>query len=100
MDNDKNGSISVEEFQKFFRDPKVKKQLNIDSEVYEVLFELIDQNKNGKIDYMEFIAATIRNQLFASTSISESTQLIQAFQFFDIDNTGFISKKNLKQLLV
>ena len=30
------------------------------------MFTMIDQNNNGAIEYMEFIAATIRKQIFGN----------------------------------
>lgn len=74
---------------------------------------------------MEFIAATVRKQLFDNINVEEDLhdltahpltnqgknteanskksqkfkQVVQAFQFFDSDSTGFIEKSDLKKLL-
>ena len=128
------------------------------------MFDIIDQNKNGNIEYREFVAATIRKTLFKDLVYDEEnievanikevdadfqddvdmqddgpmnqnqrtrTQtmgsgltgmtgmgsnpfgspvdsmaskqaecyLSQAFRFFDQDNTGYITKENIKSIL-
>lgn len=54
------------------------------------LFETLDSNQNGKIDFSEFKAAMLRTTLYL-----QSVNLRKAFQFFDRDNSGTISKKEL-----
>jgi hypothetical protein len=53
-----------------------------------------DVNKNGNIMYTEFLAATIE----AHGHIEED-RIAEAFDRLDADDTGFISKKNLRQVL-
>lgn len=55
---------------------------------------VIDSNNNGVIDYTEFIAACMYSQEY-----SQEKQIRQAFQYFDKDNSGAISKDELKQCL-
>ena len=38
--------------------------MDLDARAYKVLFDLIDQNNSGNIEYREFVAATIRKTLF------------------------------------
>lgn len=53
----------------------------------------VDTDKNGAINYSEFIAATM-NDL-----ISKDANRIQAaFNFFDKNNDGIIDKDDLKQI--
>jgi hypothetical protein len=51
-------------------------------------------NKNGHVCYTEFLAATIE----AHGHIEED-RIAEAFDRLDADDTGFISKKNLRQVL-
>lgn len=53
-----------------------------------------DTNKNGRINYTEFLAATIE----AYGNISED-RIAEAFDRMDADDTGYISKKDLKEVL-
>ena len=67
-------------------------QLSIDD--IEKAMQVIDSNNNGVIDYTEFIAACMYSQNY-----SEEKQIKQAFQYFDKDESGTISKQELKQCL-
>lgn len=66
IDTNKNGTICSKEFKTFFdadaNNIDLKDQLEKLHAGY--LFDMIDQNNNGRIEYMEFIAATIRKQIF------------------------------------
>jgi Ca2+-binding EF-hand superfamily protein len=55
---------------------------------------LKDTNKNGKINYTEFLAATIE----AHGHISED-RIAEAFDRLDADGTGYISKADLRNVL-
>jgi calcium-dependent protein kinase len=54
------------------------------------IFDNIDFNKDGEINYSEFLAATIKKEKV----ISESNMKL-AFHHFDTDNSGFITPDNL-----
>ncbi len=64
-----------------------------ESEIHK-LFETIDMNKNGKIDYTEFLAATLQKQ-----SYLKKERLYEAFCLFDKDKTGKITKEELMKVL-
>lgn len=54
----------------------------------------VDKNKSGTIDYSEFLTVMIdRQELFVQSSLAE------AFDFFDKDNSGYIERAELKELL-
>jgi EF-hand domain pair len=55
---------------------------------------LQDINKNGHIQYTEFLAATLEAHGYI-----EEARIAEAFDRLDADNTGFISKDDLKELL-
>lgn len=60
-------------------------------EINNIITEL-DFAENKRINYSEFIAATINVSEFLSDE-----RLAAIFNQFDIDNTGKITKENLKQ---
>ena len=55
---------------------------------------VIDSNQNGLIDYTEFIAACLQ-----SYNYLKENHLRSAFSYFDKDNSGTISKEELRQCL-
>lgn len=58
------------------------------------IMEGVDTDKNGEINYSEFIAATMDNKL-----IKNSFSIERAFKFFDKDQNGKIEKDELQQIL-
>lgn len=52
--------------------------------------EKIDVNGNQKIDYEEFIAATIH-----LNKLNREELMVEAFKYFDKDNSGFITQEEL-----
>lgn len=55
------------------------------------LFETIDVDGSGTIDYTEFIAATMEKNVYL-----QEEKLWQAFNMFDTDGSGKISPEELK----
>ena len=55
---------------------------------------VIDSNQNGLIDYTEFIAACLQ-----SYNYLQENHLRSAFAYFDKDNSGSISKDELRGCL-
>lgn len=66
-------------------------QLEID---IEELFKLIDTDKSGVINYTEFLAATIEQQIYL-----KEDKLLQAFRVFDQDKSGKISAKEVAKII-
>ena len=56
--------------------------------------EILDSNRNGFIDYTEFIAACMQSHVYVMEH-----NLKQAFSYFDKDASGMISKDELKECL-
>ena len=52
---------------------------------YKLIFDLLDQNKNGNIEYREFIAATIRKTLFKDLVLDEENLEIIDVKESEID---------------
>ena len=69
-------------------------EINLNVDDIEKAMTVIDSNNNGVIDYTEFIAACMYSQDY-----SEERQIKQAFMYFDKDNSGTISRDELRQCL-
>ena len=91
FDTGKDGQISFEELKKGLMDMKSNKMTEED---IKKLFEALDVDQNGKIDYTEFIAATMDE-----ANYYKNERLLEAFESFDKDGSGQISKGELLQTL-
>jgi len=89
FDKENGGVITMDEF----KAAMVECDEYSDEEV-NAMFDHIDVNKNGKIMYTEFVAATL--ELHGRV---EEKRLAEAFDHIDDDDSGYISKENLKKLL-
>ena len=58
------------------------------------LFKAIDADKNGRIDYTEFLAATLDRQNYLKLE-----RLFEAFCMLDKDKNGTITKDELMRVL-
>jgi Ca2+-binding EF-hand superfamily protein len=90
MDTANNGSVSFEEF----RVAMQKSKSNYTEEEIKHLFQNVDMGNDGRIYYTEFLAAT----LGAHGRILEE-RLAGAFDRLDSDDTGYISRENLREIL-
>ena len=87
IDKNKDGYITVKEL----HDVADGKHSEVD--IKNILMS-VDMDKNGAINYSEFIAATMNDLITKNVKNIES-----AFKFFDKDGNGYIDKDDLKQLL-
>ncbi|XP_076935190.1 calcium-dependent protein kinase 29-like [Bidens hawaiensis] len=85
MDTDGSGSITHEELKAGLS--KLGSRL-VDSEIRQLL-EAADVDKNGTIDYIEFITATMHRH-----KLDREENLHKAFKFFDKDDSGFCLYKS------
>jgi len=53
--------------------------------------ESMDTDKNGAINFNEFISATLNSNIS-----KDYERVVKAFEFFDIDNDGLIDENELK----
>ena len=63
----------------------------MDSTAIDKIIAEIDFAGNNKINYSEFLAATIEAEKFLTDD-----KLMAIFNTFDVDKTGFITAKNIK----
>ncbi|KAI4308003.1 hypothetical protein L6164_031122 [Bauhinia variegata] len=87
MDTDKSGTITYEELRAGLQ--RLGSKLT-EAEVQQ-LMEAADVDGNGTIDYIEFITATMHRH-----RLERDEHLYKAFQHFDKDNSGFITRDELE----
>ena len=87
LDANHDGTLTMEEMEAGIG------TLGQDFNIAEV-FNSIDTDKSGKIDYSEFIACCIDKKLYL-----RSERLSDAFQMLDLDKSGKISKEEIKKAL-
>ncbi|KAF1895406.1 hypothetical protein Lal_00044056 [Lupinus albus] len=76
MDTDKSGTITYEELRKGLA---------------QIWIKIADVDGNGSIDYIEFISATMHRH-----RLERDEQIYTAFQYFDQDSSGYITKDELE----
>jgi calcium-dependent protein kinase len=87
LDINNDGFLTFQEFKKGCE----KLDKNID---FEDLFSSLDNDKNGKIHYTEFLAGTIDKHIYL-----KNERLFEAFKKFDKDGSGKISKNEVIQVI-
>ena len=87
MDTDGSGSITYEELKEGLA--RLGSKLS-ETEV-KALMDAADQDGSGSIDYIEFITVTMHRY-----RLERDDQLYKAFQYFDKDNSGFITTDELE----
>ena len=79
----------IEGFKKFYNGAQILAENEADD-----IMKKADLNGNGEIDYTEWIIATnSRNEMF------DDSRLKIAFEFFDKDNSGTISREELRNVM-
>ena len=87
FDKCKDGQISFEELKQGLLQLKSNKFTENDAKE---LFNMIDADQNGKIDYTEFLASTIQKKNYL-----KNERLFETFCMFDKDNSGTITKEEI-----
>ncbi|KAL3614983.1 Calcium-dependent protein kinase 15 [Castilleja foliolosa] len=90
MDTDKSGTITYEELKSGLA--RLGSKLS-EAEVKQ-LMDAADVDGNGTIDYIEFITATMHRH-----KLERDEHLFGAFQFFDKDSSGYITRDELESAM-
>ncbi|KAF3581223.1 hypothetical protein DY000_02029952 [Brassica cretica] len=93
MDTDGSGSITYGELRNGLNAPRSHPNLSL-SEAKQ-LMEAADVDGNGRLDLYEYISATTETNVLVTDE-----NLHKAFQFFDKDGSGYITKDNLMKHVV
>jgi len=88
IDTNSEGFINFDELR------VVLERAHYDQETVQQIFNAVDHDGTGVISYTEFIAACLEG-----TTIIQEDQLAEAFDRLDADDSGFISKENLRDIL-
>jgi len=89
MDKDRNGTITLNELKAALED-----KFHVPDEEARAIFSALDSNSDEEIHYSDFLAAMV------STRIKLHDGLLQhTFRRFDTDNSGYITKENLQEIL-
>lgn len=89
MDKSQQGTITMKEL----KDVLVNKFHIPDAETREI-FHALDSNSDEEIHYSDFLAAMVQNRIALHDDL-----LKQAFKRFDVDNSGYITKENMVEVL-
>ena len=87
LDKNHDGHLSYEEFSEIFKG-------RASNEEIKNIMNSIDFDRNGLIDYSEFLAASIGNNIYPLKE-----RLLEAFKLFDRNHSGKISANDLKLVL-
>ena len=91
MDKNGDGQLTIEELREGLTEIP---EINLSESDITQAMSVIDSNQNGLIDYTEFIAACLQ-----SYNYLKENHLRAAFSYFDKDDSGTISKEELRQCL-
>jgi Ca2+-binding EF-hand superfamily protein len=89
IDKEKTGKLSLEQLMRAFDESGMEK---VKDKVSDIMNKM-DYRKEGKINYTEFLAASIN-----SHEVTKKSNLQFAFHYFDTDGTGFITSENLQEV--
>jgi len=92
IDSNGDGKLNKDELVKGFTEILGKTHLEAVSSI-EDIFKVVDADKNGFIQYEEFIRACIKKETLLS-----DLYLSFAFKFFDRDNSGYITVNEIKEI--
>jgi calcium-dependent protein kinase len=91
IDVDHRGQINIDELDKAFKLAGVKAS----PQELKNIIESSENHRAGVIDYTEFLVASMNQK-----KIVDKEKLISAFNYFDIDGSGYICSSDLKNVLL
>ena len=87
-DDDNSKTIDINEFKKFCHDYRIPLEEN----EIQILFKELDINKNGKIDYEEFIRGIV-----GEMNDRRKKVVLQVFKIFDKNQNGLIELDDIRE---
>ncbi|CAL9122658.1 unnamed protein product [Musa textilis] len=90
MDTDKSGTITYDEL----KTGLARHGAKLSEAEIKQLMDAADVDGNGSIDYIEFITATMHRH-----KLEREEHLYRAFQYFDKDHSGFITREELESAM-
>ena len=87
-DNDNNKTVDINEFRKFCHDYRIPLNQN----EIQTLFSELDRNRNGKIDYEEFLRGVVGEMNDRRRKI-----VLQVFNVFDKNQNGVIEMDDIRE---
>lgn len=89
LDKDHKGTISMQDFKKV-----LETRYHMQDEQVKAAFGALHPDHNEEVHYSDFLAAMASSRIRLHDSL-----LMQTFRRFDVDNTGFITRANLTEVL-
>lgn len=89
MSDTGKGAITLERFTE-----SLESMCQVERSAAVEMFELLDEDGDGKVYYTEFLAATTHDQAQLREDVVRRT-----FDHFDVEGTGFMSLDNVKRVL-
>jgi len=89
MDENKKGTITLLELKKVLQD-----KFHVPNDEVQSIFHALDQNHDDEIHYSDFLAAMVGARIGM-----HDDHLRSAFRKFDVDNSGYITRENLREVL-
>ena len=87
LDLNNDGYITLNELKEALKD-------KYDDNTLQSIIRSIDTDKNGAINYTEFVAATMNANV-----ITDEQKILLAFEMLDKDGDGFIEERELEELI-
>ena len=92
IDKDHTGKINMNELKQAFKESNIEVD---EEELKKIVSYTEDQDGSGKIEYTDFIVASLNQKEFI-----DKERLITAFKYFDVDSSGFIDSSDVKKALL
>jgi len=89
MDKNHRGTITLQELKQVLQE-----KFNVPADETKAIFDSLDSNHDEEIHYSDFLAAMVNTRIALHDDLLKS-----AFKKFDTDQSGYITKENLREVL-